>query len=152
MNILNPGKRKRERERETKGGDTLSRKAFAGCPVVEINKSQINERSKTNGGALCTKERGRGRVYLFHRAHTANVTALEHDRVIKEMNSGYSGPPFHTLPLPLHPLPLFDRRAEQPHLLRFASILGCPRIETDLCNPVSILLIVDTISRGASFQ
>lgn len=95
---------------------------------------------------MCTKERGRGRVYLFRRAHTANVTALEHDRVIKEMNSGYGGPPFHT-PLPL-PLPLFDRRA-QPHLLRFASILGCRRTETDLRNPVSILLIE---FRGTKFS
>lgn len=28
--------------------------AFAGCFVVEINKHQINEPGKTNGGALCT--------------------------------------------------------------------------------------------------
>lgn len=96
---------------------------------------------------MCTKERGRGRVYLFRRAHTANVTALEHDRVIKEMNSGYGGPPFHTPP-PL-PLPLFDRRA-QPHLLRFASILGCRRTETDLRNPVSIG--VDRVSRDEVFN
>lgn len=85
-----------EKERE----DTLSREpGFAGCPVVEINKSQINERSKTNGGALCTKERVVVAGFIYFVVRTPPTSrALEHDRVIKEMNSGYSGPPFHTLP------------------------------------------------------
>lgn len=58
--------------------------------------------------AHCAREgaRDRGRVYLFRRSC---VTALELDRVIKEMNSEYSGPPS---PSSFRP----------PHLLRFASI------------------------------
>lgn len=49
--------------------------------------------------AHCAREgaRGRGRVYLFRRSC---VTALELDRVIKEMNSEY---------VAHHPPPLFDR-------------------------------------------
>lgn len=117
-----------EKERE----DTLSRgPGFAGCPVVEINKSQINERSKTNGGALCTKERVVVAGFIYFVVRTPPTSrALEHDRVIKEMNSGYSGPPFHTLPPP--PPPSFRSAARSglicSDLLRSSVVRVQPRL------------------------
>ena len=69
--------------------------AFAGCPVVEINKRQINEPAKTNGGVLCTDEPSRGRLIYFARAHRRKNGPSRPNTAawIKEMN-GYRGADF----------------------------------------------------------
>jgi len=87
--------------------------------VVEINKRQINESAETNGGALCTDERIRGRLIYFaarkrkrerereqykwreerrerEREREKGFLEAEHGpAVIKEMN-GYRGADFFT--------------------------------------------------------